>query len=160
MDNVTSIRKNQVAGKLALYFQREGLDYFHRREIRDEEDTILFLTALPAGPHRLLCAIITDASVYTIVRVSLGKRNPNHAEAPDFLEFLRKLNANHAFFKYAINQDGGLFLDVCVPAVPKYFDPNIIRTTMNLIVYHLGEEYESIAKWLDVVGDANAEVNM
>ena len=160
MENVTSIRKNQVAGKLALYFQKEGLDFFHRREIRDADDTILFLTALPAGDRRLFCAVVTDASVYTIVRVSLGKRNPEHAEDPDFLEFLRKLNANHAFFKYAMNQDGGLFLDVCIPATPRNFDPEMVRMTINLIVYHLGQEYADIAKWLDVLGDANTEVNL
>lgn len=160
MATVTSIRKNQVAGKLELYFKREGLNFFRRRDIHDEADTIIYITALPAGSRRLLAAIITDSSVYTIIRCHLGVRKPGHPDDDAFLAFVGKLNASHAFFKYAVNEDGGLYIDVCIPATPAYFDPEMVRTTMNLLVYHLGEEYPAISKWLDVLGDADQEVNM
>lgn len=35
----------------------------------------------------------------------------------------------------------------------------MIRTAMNLLVYHLGEEYARILPWLDEAGDAEKELN-
>lgn len=35
----------------------------------------------------------------------------------------------------------------------------MVRMTLNLLVYHLGESYKDIVKWLSVPGDAERELN-
>lgn len=160
MPAVTPSRTNENARRFEAYLEQEGLRFFHKREIHDEADTIVYITALPAGAYRLLTAVITDNSIYTVVRCHLGSRAVSSPNAGAFLEFLRAQNAAHAFFKYAQNQDGDLYLDVCLPASPRHFDPEMIRTTLNLLVCHLQDTYAALLRWLDKPGDANTEINL
>lgn len=155
----TPTRKNEKAPKLDAYFKKEGLDIFHKSALNDAADTILFLSAIPAGTHRLLCAIITDCTVYTVVRCQLGSRIPHMPGEDRFLEFIRRLNAEHALFKYAMNETGTVYLDVCLPASAEHFDPEMVRTTMNLLVYHLKDTYDEMLKWLDKAGDADSDIS-
>lgn len=152
-------RKNEKAALLEAYFKKEGLDIFQKRALHDANDAVLFLAALPAGTHRLMVAIVTDSTVYTSVRVQLGSRIPHMPGEDRFLEFIRKLNAEHALFKYILNETGTLYLDVCLPATPEHFDPEMVRTMMNLLVYHLKDTYDEVLKWLDRPGDADEEIN-
>jgi len=158
MPAVTQSRKNENAPILERYFKKENLNFFHKRILGGEADTVLFITALPAGQYRLLTAVITDNSIYTIVRCRLGNRIPQLPGYDRYLEFLRGLNAAHAFFKYASNEDGDLYLDVCLPAAPAHFDPEMIRTTLNLLVFHLQDTYTEILKWIDKPGDAENDL--
>lgn len=151
--------KNQKTRMLDAYFAQEKLNFFHKRALGNDTDTVIYITAIPAGDYRLLAAVITDNSIYTIVRCHLGDRTPGAADEADFLEFLRSLNARHAFFKYAMNADGGLYLDVCLAARDDHFDPAMIRMTLNLLVYHMQETYPEIVKWLAKPGDAEKELN-
>ena len=152
-------RKNNKAPLLDAYFEKEGLHFFQKRPLGDGEDTAVYFTAIPAAGHRLLTAVLTDSSIYANIRCHLGGRAWGKADDGAYLEFLRKLNAAHAFFKYAANQQGGLYVDICIPARDDHFEPAMIRTAMNLLVYHLGEEYARILPWLDEAGDAEKELN-
>ena len=148
----TQDKPNKKAPMLDAYFKKEGLDFFQRKDVPGSDHAVVHLTALPAGSHRLMAAVITDNSIYTVIRCQLGTRTPRMGDA-SFYEYLRKLNAQHAFFKYAINEDGALFLDVCLPASDDHFDPAMIRTTLNLIVFHLKDTYSALLPWLDKTGD-------
>ena len=147
-----SVQENKKAPLLDAYFEKEGLNFFQKQAISGDDRAVVYLTALPAGTHRLMAAIITDNSVYTVIRCQLGSRTPRMGDAA-FWEYLRKLNAAHAFFKYAANEDGSLVLDICLPAGDGHFDPAIVRTAMNLLVFHLRDTYADLLKWLDKPGD-------
>lgn len=159
MADAIPFRKNEKEKLFDAYLAKENLNFFHKRALHNESDTVIYITAIPAGDYRLLCAVMTDNSIYTIVRCHLGDRVPSAADEPAFLEFLRSLNARHAFFKYAMNEEGGLYLDVCLSARDDHFDPAMIRMTLNLIVYHMQETYPSIVTWLARPGDAEKELN-
>ena len=139
---------NPKAKILDEYFQKEHLTFFRKHEIGDEADTVSFVTALPVGDARLLTGVITDTSIFTVVRVELGTRKPDPFTKDSFLDFLRRQNAAHALFKYAWNENGKIYLDVCLPAENDKFDPQMIRTTLNLLGYHLGEVYSEFLKWI------------
>lgn len=144
--------KNLKADILAAYFAKEGLNFFRRQDAHDSYDTSVFMTALPAGNHKLVCAIITNNSMYTLLRVHLGTA-PKGPARKTFVPFLNKLNGEHAIVKYIIDSDDNVFLDVCITSVPAKFDPEVVRTTLNLLVFHLGECYEDVARRLDKPGD-------
>lgn len=159
MAAATNDLKNEKVKLLDDYFAKEHLNFFHKRVTGNASDTVVYITAIPAGAYKLLAAVITDNSIYTIVRCHLGDRIPGAADEAQFLEYLRNLNAHHAFFKYAMNQDGGLYLDVCLTARDDHFDPEMVRTTLNLLVYHMQESYGDIVRWLLKPGDAEKELN-
>ncbi len=146
---------NPKAAALDAYFQKEGLTFFQKHEIGDDVDTVSFVTALPIGPYRLLTGVITDTSIFTVIRVGVGKRFTNFPGNDCFLDFLRKQNANHALFKYTQAESGEVYLDVCLPAASAHFDPQIIRTMLNLLVMHLEEVYPEFLKWLTAPGSAS-----
>ena len=106
-------KKSLKADAFESYLKKEGLNFFRRQDAHDSYDTVVFMTALPAGKHRLVCAVITDNSMYTLIRVHLGTA-PKGPARKTFVPFLNKLNGEHAIVKYTIGSDDNVFLDVCV----------------------------------------------
>jgi hypothetical protein len=49
-------------------------------------------------------------------------------------------------FKYYISEQNDVVLDCCIPAGDAQFDPEMIRVLLDVILNHLGEEYDSMAK--------------
>ena len=146
--------KNVKADMFEKYMKDEGLNFFRRQETHDSYDTIVFMTAIPAGKHhKLVAAVITDNSMYTMIRVHLGTA-PKGPARKTFVPFLNKLNGEHAIVKYTIGSDDNVFLDVCVTSTNEHFDPETVRDTLNVLVFHLGECYEDVARRLDKPGDA------
>lgn len=148
-----NFKKNLKADAFESYLKKEGLNFFRRQDAHDSYDTVVFMTALPAGKHRLVCAVITDNSMYTLIRVHLGTA-PKGPARKTFVPFLNKLNREHAIVKYTIGSDDNVFLDVCVTSTNEHFDPETVRDTLNVLVFHLGECYEDVARRLDKPGDA------
>ena len=96
-----NFKKNLKADAFESYLKKEGLNFFRRQDAHDSYDTVVFMTALPAGKHRLVCAVITDNSMYTLIRVHLGTA-PKGPARKTFVPFLNKLNGEHAIVKYTI----------------------------------------------------------
>ena len=146
--------KNVKAGIFEKYMKDNELNFFQRRDTHDEKDSVAFITAIPAGSHRLVAAVITDNSMYTLLRIHLGVA-PAGPARKTFVRFLEQLNAAHSIFKYSIAEDDNTFLDICVTTRPESFDPEVVRTSLNLIIFHLKDNYEDIARRLSKPGDAS-----
>ena len=145
--------KNVKADMFEKYMKDEGLNFFRRQETHDSYDTIVFMTAIPAGKHhKLVAAVITDNSMYTLLRIHLGTA-PKGPARKTFLAFLNDLNAHHAILKYTISSDENVFLDVTFTSRLENFDAEVIRTTLDIVVYQLSQSYDDIARRLDKPGD-------
>ena len=145
--------KNLKADIFENYMKKENLNFFQRRDTHDHMDTVAFITAVPGGDkHRLVAAVLTNNSMYTVLRVHLGLA-PAGPAYKTFLDFLNKYNREHSFFKYIVTEDKNAFLDVCITSRPDRLDCEVIRTTLNLIIYHLKENYEDIARRLYKTSD-------
>ncbi|MGN0954938.1 YbjN domain-containing protein [Dialister sp.] len=146
-------KKNLKADIFETYMKKEGLNFFRRQEAHDSYDTVVFMTAIPAGKHhKLVAAVITDNSMYTLLRVHLGTA-PKGPARKTFLAFLNDLNAHHAILKYTISEDDNVFLDITTTSRTENFDPEVIRTTLDIVVYQLSQSYDDIARRLDKAGD-------
>lgn len=147
--------KNVKADIFETYMKENDLNFFQRKDVHDAKDTVAFITAIPAGDkHRLVAAVLTDNSMYTLIRIHLGIA-PVGPARKTFVRFLGQLNAAHSIFKYSIAEDNNTFLDICITTRPSSFDPEVIRTSLNLIVFHLKDNYEDIARRLSKPGDAS-----
>ena len=97
-----NFKKNLKADAFESYLKKEGLNFFRRQDAHDSYDTVVFMTALPAGKHRLVCAVITDNSMYTLIRIHLGTA-PKGPARKTFVPFLNKLNGEHASSSIWVN---------------------------------------------------------
>lgn len=146
-------KKNLKADIFDNYIKAKGLNFFKRRDVHDSYDTSVFMTAIPAGKHhKLVAAVITDNSMYILLRVHLGTA-PKGPARKTFMAFLNDLNAHHAIMKYVVGSDDNVFLDVTTTTRAEKFDPEVVRVTLDMIIYHLGEVYDDIARRLDKPGD-------
>lgn len=146
-------KKNLKADIFDNYAKAKGLNFFKRRDVHDSYDTSVFMTAIPAGKHhKLVAAVITDNSMYILLRVHLGTA-PKGPARKTFMAFLNDLNAHHAIMKYVVGSDDNVFLDVTTTTRAEKFDPEVVRVTLDMIIYHLGEVYDDIARRLDKPGD-------
>lgn len=93
--------KNVKAGIFEKYMKDNDLNFFQRRDTHDEKDSVAFITAIPAGSHRLVAAVITDNSMYTLLRIHLGVA-PAGPARKTFIRFLEQLNAAHSISSTAL----------------------------------------------------------
>lgn len=145
--------KNVKADMFEEYTKQEGLNFFRRQDTHDAFDTTVFMTALPAGKsHKLVAAVITNNSLYILIRIHLGTA-PKGPARKTLLAYLNDLNAHHATFKYIIGEDENVFLDTAITTRAERFDPEVVRSALNILVYHLGETYDALVRRLAKAGD-------
>ena len=137
---------NLKSSKFETYTKASNMDFFVKNEMHDDVDTVVFQSNLKVEGQTIPLGIITDNTVYTIIRVQLGAYVLNETNKPILLNYLNKLNRSFKVFKYVIAEDGSIFLDACLPSTNDSFDAEIVRVVLDVIVDHLNNEYKNIMK--------------
>lgn len=146
-------RKNYKADAFEKYVNKEGINFFRRTDAHDKYDTVVFMTGLPAGDkHKVVCAVITDNSMYTQIRIHLGIA-PEGDRRAKLLAYLQQLNARSVFGKYIVDAEGNVFLDICIIDRPTTVDPYTIRFSLDLVSHLLKETYDDLIPYLEKTGD-------
>jgi tRNA U38,U39,U40 pseudouridine synthase TruA len=146
-----SVRKNLKAEKFEKYLKDHNITFFTRHDLNDESQSVLFRSNIEAEGQRLPVNVVTDSSIYTIIRVLVGTSVVKDSNREKFMEFLNDLNRHYKVFKYVASEEGDLFLDCCLPSTNDSFDPVIVHAVLDVVVQHLQEEYSKIMKlaWAD-----------
>ena len=142
----SEVRANLKASKFKAYTKANKMDYFFVKEMHDDADTIVFQSNLKVEGRTIPVSIITDNTVYTIIRVQIGTHVLNETNKPILLQYLNQLNRSYKVFKYVTAEDGSIFLDTCLPNTNDSFDAEIVRVVLDVIVDHLNNEYKNIMK--------------
>ena len=122
------------------------MNFFNKNEVHDEADTVVFQSNIKVEGQTIPMGIITDNTIYTIIRVQVGSQLVKDSSKAKFLEYLNTLNRNYKVFKYVAADDGSIFLDCCLPSTNDSFDPEIVRVVLDVVVDHLNSEYKNIMK--------------
>ena len=95
--------------------------------------------------------VIFDASIYGIVRVIVGSKVVNEKNESDLAAYINEMNSRYKVFKYYTVEDGSLVLDACLPASDEGFEPDIVRTILDVVLQHLDETFGDTMKtiWAD-----------
>lgn len=133
-------RVNLKAQKFEQYTKANKLDYFVKNPVHDEADTVVFQSQIQVEGQRIPMGIITDSTIYTIIRVQVGSGLVKESNKNEFLEYLNALNRSYKVFKYVAADDGSVFLDACLPSTNESFDPEIVRVVLDVVVDHLNSE--------------------
>lgn len=139
-------RVNLKAQKFEAYTQANKMDFFVKNEMKDDADTVVFQSNLKVEGQTIPLGIITDNTIYTIIRVQIGSQLLKDENKLSLLEYLNQLNRSYKVFKYVAAEDGSIFLDACLPSTNESFDAEIVRVILDVIVDHLNNEYKNIMK--------------
>lgn len=139
-------RVNLKARKFEQYTSANKMDFFVKNEVHDEADTVVFQSNIQVEGQTIPMGIITDSTIYTIIRVQVGSKLVKESNKNKFLEYLNTLNRSYKVFKYVAADDGSVFLDACLPSTNDSFDPEIVRVVLDVVVDHLNSEYKNIMK--------------
>ena len=139
-------RINEKAAKFDQYIKDNGLNFFNKREAHDEADTVVYQSNIKVEGQTIPMGIITDNTIYTIIRVQVGSALVKDENKTKFLDYINTLNRSYKVFKYVAAEDGSVFLDACLPSTNESFDPEIVRVVLDVVVDHLNSEYKNIMK--------------
>ncbi len=139
-------RKNLKAAKFEAYTKANKLDFFVKNEMHDDADTVVFQSNIKVEGQVVPLGIITDNTIYTIIRVQVGAGLVKPENSARVEEYLNHLNRSYKVFKYVASDDGGIFLDACLPSSNESFDAEIVRVVLDVVVDHLNSEYKNIMK--------------
>lgn len=144
--NTTAKRVNEKAPKFEKYLKDQNLNFFQKQDLKDEAQTVIFRSNISVEKQLLPVLVITDNTIYTIVRVQIGEGLVKNTNKIAFLDYLNGLNRSYKTFKYLVTEDGSVILDCCLPSTNESFDPSVVRIIIDVIVDHLQHEYKNIMK--------------
>jgi len=137
---------NAKAEKFKAYLEEKNITCFDVQEGSDELHTVVFRSVIEAEGQQLPTLIITDDSIFGIVRVRVANSVLKENNETALIKALNELNRTYKVFKYYIGVDGALMLDCCVLDRPGEIDGDMIYTILDLTIKHLEAEYKNIMK--------------
>lgn len=135
---------NQKAESLQAYFAEKKLNFFQVQEMNDELKTVLFRSNIEIQKQTLPTVIVTDDTIWTIIRTQIVAGAVTADKRAAVNEFLNGLNMKYKLFKYYVTDGGDINIDICAPSIPATFDPEMIRSLIQIEVEQLEEIYPQI----------------
>ena len=138
---------NKKAQIFQEYLQEKNITCFQVQEVpNDELNTVVFRSSIEVEGQQLPTLVITDSSIYTMIRVRVANAALKEGNEPELLKAIGKLNSHYKIFKYYFAEDGALILDSYLLEKPEELDGDMVYTVLDIIVKHLLAEYKNIMK--------------
>ena len=138
---------NKKAQIFQEYLQEKNITCFQVQEVsNDELNTVVFRSSIEVEGQQLPTLVITDSSIYTMIRVRVANAALKEGNETELLKAIGKLNSHYKIFKYYFAEDGALILDSYLLEKPEELDGDMVYTVLDIIVKHLLAEYKNIMK--------------
>ena len=138
---------NKKAQIFQEYLQEKNITCFQVQEVpNDELNTVVFRSSIEVEGQQLPTLVITDSSIYTMIRVRVANAALKEGNETELLKAIGKLNSHYKIFKYYFAEDGALILDSYLLERPEELDGDMVYTVLDIIVKHLLAEYKNIMK--------------
>lgn len=138
---------NKKAQIFQEYLQEKNITCFQVQEVPDDElNTVVFRSSIEVEGQQLPTLVITDSSIYTMIRVRVANAALKEGNETELLKAIGKLNSHYKIFKYYFAEDGALILDSYLLEKPEELDGDMVYTVLDIIVKHLLAEYKNIMK--------------
>ena len=138
---------NKKAQIFQEYLQEKNITCFQVQEVpNDELNTVVFRSSIEVEGQQLPTLVITDSSIYTMIRVRVANAALKEGNETELLQAIGKLNSHYKIFKYYFAEDGALILDSYLLEKPEELDGDMVYTVLDIIVKHLLAEYKNIMK--------------
>ena len=138
---------NKKAQIFQEYLQEKNINCFQVQEVpEDALNTVVFRSSIEVEGQQLPTLVITDSSIYTMIRVRVANAALKEGNETELLKAIGKLNSHYKIFKYYFAEDGALILDSYLLEKPEELDGDMVYTVLDIIVKHLLAEYKNIMK--------------
>lgn len=138
---------NKKAQIFQEYLQEKNITCFTMKEVEgDALNTVVFRSSIEVEGQMLPTLVITDSSIYTMIRVRVADAALKASNETELLKAIGKLNAQYKIFKYYFAEDGALILDSYLLEKPEELDGDMVYTVLDILVKHLVAEYKNIMK--------------
>ncbi len=134
------------AEKFDKFLEEKEIKCFQKEEIKDQLNTVVYRSFMEVEGQNLPIIVITDSSIYTMVRVQVAAKLAKEHNTGEVLEYINELNRQFKVFKYFVTDNGDLCLDSCIVTDAETFNSEIVYTVIDVILKHLVEFYPAIMR--------------
>ena len=130
------------------YLAKHGLHWFEKIEIPEEEiqyRTVVYRGTLDAVGTQFQVVVVLDDSIYGLLRVVLTPSMIEEGSRDRVVAFVNEMNYTFKSFKYYLDQDNRIYLDISLPSTAEEFNPElIVYMTIEVVLPHLKEYYPKL----------------
>ncbi|HIU64130.1 MAG TPA: YbjN domain-containing protein [Candidatus Avacidaminococcus intestinavium] len=137
---------NEKAVKFQSFLAENKLNYFGSEIRNDELKSVLFRTELPVNGNNLPLLLLTDDSIYTMIKILVVPKGVTAENREALATKINAYNVQYKIFKYTLTEDNDIVLDISVPALAEHFDEKLIMSLIDIALKHLTEEYADLMR--------------
>lgn len=134
---------NKKAEAFQAYLEKAGIEAFEMEDMHDDElHTIIFRTFIEAEGAKLPMIFVLDDTIYGSIRVLVAPKVLKETNEKALYQLINEYNRMYKF-KYCIDEEGALLLDVCYIS-DEEVNGEIVSALFDVIIQHMEEAYKKI----------------
>jgi len=138
---------NKNAEAFKNYLDEKKIEVFTVEETPDDaQETAVFRSHLIVAGQQLPTIIITDKSIFSLVRVQIAPQVLTEKNKAALLEFVNAENLKYKPFKLYFNANGTLLLDFCLTNAEDELKGDTVYLIFDVIINYLNENYQKMMK--------------
>ena len=137
---------NKNAEAFKAYLDKNGIKVFEAEELQGaNQQTTVFRSYITTNGQQLPTIVILDESVFAILRVQISPRALTGKNQLELLKMINEESAAYKPFKFYLNRDGDLMLDVCL-FIEGELKGDTVYTLFSVIINYLDANYRKFMK--------------
>lgn len=142
---------NEKAKAFEEFLVTEEITSFERREIGDEDGTVVYRSYLSTEIGEMPIFVLLDKTIYNVMRLLVGANVVTDENRSAILEFMNRANSTYKNFKYYIEEDDqSVYLDCINHSTNDKFDPRLLYVLMTQMVEYIDGHIGNIKEVLGV----------
>lgn len=138
---------NKNAEAFKNYLNEKKIEVFTIDETPDDEQaTVVFRSHIIVAGQQLPTIVVTDNSIFSIIRVQIAPQVLTAENKTALLEFVNGENLKYKPFKLYFNANGTLLLDCCLANVDEQLRGDTVYLMFDVIINYLNETYQEIMR--------------
>ena len=138
---------NKNAEAFKNYLDEKKIEVFTVEETEgDAQETAVFRSHIIVAGQQLPTIVVTDKSIFTIVRVQIAPQVLTDKNKAALLEFVNEENLKYKPFKLYFNSNGTLLLDLCLTNADDQLSGDTVYLVFDVIINYLNDNYQKIMK--------------
>ena len=138
---------NKNAEAFKNYLDEKKIEVFSIEETPDDEqETAVFRSHIIVAGQQLPTIVVTDKSIFTVIRVQVAPQVLKDENKTALLEFVNGENLKYKPFKLYFNANGTLLLDFCLTHSDEQLRGETIYLIFDVIINYLDTNYQEIMK--------------
>ena len=138
---------NKNAQAFKNYLDEKKIEVFELEETEgDAQETAVFRSHIIVAGQQLPTIVVTDKSIFTIIRVQIAPQVLNDDNKAALLAFVNEENTKYKPFKLYFNANGTLLLDLCLTNAQDDLNGDTVYLIFDVIINYLNENYQSMMK--------------